>query len=86
MSTVTVPASTSEAMDLVRAGLAYLAVTNVFALLRLLPMSDRDKDVEILSCSKIGVAGKPALLVLTTQCGNIDCGGLRYLIVGYGHF
>jgi putative transposase len=28
--------------------LAYLAVTNVFALLRLLPVSDRDKDVEIL--------------------------------------
>ena len=29
--------------------LAYLSVTNVFALLRLLPMSDRDKDVEILA-------------------------------------
>jgi putative transposase len=29
--------------------LAYLGVTNVFALLRLLPMSDRDKDVEILA-------------------------------------
>jgi putative transposase len=29
--------------------LAYLAVTNVFALLRLLPMSNRDKDVEILA-------------------------------------
>jgi hypothetical protein len=28
--------------------LAYLAVTNAFAALRLLPMSDRDKDVEIL--------------------------------------
>jgi hypothetical protein len=28
--------------------LAYLAVTNVFALLRLLPMSDRDKSAEIL--------------------------------------
>ena len=28
--------------------LAYLAVTNVFASLRLLPASDRDKDVEIL--------------------------------------
>jgi hypothetical protein len=27
--------------------LAYLGVTNAFALLRLLPMSDRDKDVEI---------------------------------------
>jgi putative transposase len=28
--------------------LVYLSVTNVFALLRLLPVSDRDKDVEIL--------------------------------------
>ena len=27
--------------------LAYLAVTNTFAALRLLPMSDQDKDVEI---------------------------------------
>jgi hypothetical protein len=29
--------------------LAYLAVTNAFALLRLLPRSDRDKDAEILA-------------------------------------
>jgi putative transposase len=29
--------------------LAYLGVTNVFAFLRLLPVSDRDKDVEILA-------------------------------------
>jgi putative transposase len=29
--------------------LAYLGVSNVFAVLRLLPMSDRDKDVEILA-------------------------------------
>jgi hypothetical protein len=29
--------------------LAYLGVTNAFALLRLLPVSDRDKDVEILA-------------------------------------
>ncbi|GAA2377450.1 hypothetical protein [Streptomyces cuspidosporus] len=29
--------------------LAYLGVTNAFALLRLLPMSDRDKDAEILA-------------------------------------
>jgi putative transposase len=28
--------------------LAYLGITNTFALLRLLPGSDRDKDVEIL--------------------------------------
>ena len=29
--------------------LAYLGVTNAFAMLRLLPMSNRDKDVEILA-------------------------------------
>jgi hypothetical protein len=29
--------------------LAYLAVTNTFAVLRLLPISARDKDVEILA-------------------------------------
>ncbi|QLH19257.1 hypothetical protein [Streptomyces sp. Rer75] len=28
--------------------LAYLGVTNAFAMLRLLPMTDRDKDAEIL--------------------------------------
>ena len=28
----------------------------------------------------------PTLLKLTTQRGNIDCGGLNYLIVGYGNF
>ncbi|WP_245761774.1 hypothetical protein [Saccharopolyspora shandongensis] len=29
--------------------LAYLGLTNAFAMLRLLPMSDRDKDIEILA-------------------------------------
>jgi putative transposase len=29
--------------------LAYLSASSVFAMLRLLPMSDRDKDVEILA-------------------------------------
>ena len=29
--------------------LAYLGVTNAFAMLRLLPMTDRDKDTEILA-------------------------------------
>lgn len=28
----------------------------------------------------------PALLTLTTQRGNLDCGGLRYLLVRYGNF
>ena len=31
------------------AGLAYLGLMNTFALLRMLPRSDRDKDVEILA-------------------------------------
>jgi hypothetical protein len=28
----------------------------------------------------------PALLTLARQRGELDCGGLRYLIVGYGNF
>ncbi|MEM9648820.1 MAG: hypothetical protein AAF969_10080 [Bacteroidota bacterium] len=28
----------------------------------------------------------PTLLKLTGQRGNIDCGGLNYVIVGYGNF
>lgn len=28
----------------------------------------------------------PALVLLTQQRGNIDCGGLRYLVVRYGNF
>ena len=28
----------------------------------------------------------PTLLTLATQRGNIDCGGLRYVLVRYGHF
>jgi transposase len=42
--------------------LAYLGVTNVFALLRLLPMSSRDKDSEILAL-------RHQLLVLQRQLG-----------------
>ena len=43
--------------------LAYLGVTNVFALLRLLPVSDRDKDVEIL-------APRHQIAVLERQLGR----------------
>ncbi|MGK4580391.1 integrase core domain-containing protein [Kitasatospora sp. HPMI-4] len=43
--------------------LAYLAVTNTFTLLRLLPMSDRDKDIEILAL-------RHQLLVLQRQVGK----------------
>jgi hypothetical protein len=28
----------------------------------------------------------PTLLTLTTQRGDIDCGGLEYILVGYGNF
>lgn len=42
--------------------LAYLGVTNVFALLRLLPMSSQGKDAEIL-------APRHQLLVLQRQLG-----------------
>jgi hypothetical protein len=28
----------------------------------------------------------PTLLTLTTQRGNIDCGGLEYLMIRYGNF
>ena len=28
----------------------------------------------------------PTLLTLATQRGNIDCGGLDYLLIRYGHF
>jgi hypothetical protein len=43
--------------------LAYLTVTNTFAVLQLLPMSDRDKDTEILALSH-------QLTVLQRQLGN----------------
>ena len=28
----------------------------------------------------------PALLTLARQRGNLDCGGARFVVVGYGHF
>jgi hypothetical protein len=40
--------------------------------------SDTDKYEELLV--------NPSLLTLTKQRGNIDCGGLRFLIIGYGNF
>lgn len=43
--------------------LAYLAVTHTFTLLRLLPMSERDKDIEILTL-------RHQLLVLQRQVGK----------------
>lgn len=43
--------------------LAYLGVTNAFAMLRLLPMSDRDKDAEILAL-------RHQIMVLERQLGT----------------
>jgi putative transposase len=43
--------------------LAYLGVTNALAILRLLPMSDRDKDAEILAL-------RHQIMVLQRQLGN----------------
>ncbi|MGW1681971.1 helix-turn-helix domain-containing protein [Saccharopolyspora sp. NPDC002376] len=43
--------------------LAYLGMTNAFAMLRLLPMNDRDKDVEIL-------AWRHQITVLERQLGQ----------------
>jgi hypothetical protein len=40
--------------------LAYLSVTNTFAMLRLLPMSDRDKDLEILTLPSPNHGAAPA--------------------------
>jgi hypothetical protein len=40
--------------------------------------SDTDKYEELLV--------NPILLTSARQRGNIDCGGLRFLIVGYGNF
>ncbi len=40
--------------------------------------SDSDKFEELLV--------NPTLLTIARQRGNIDCGGLRFIIVGYGNF
>jgi hypothetical protein len=40
--------------------------------------SDSDKYEELIV--------NPALLTLVTQRGNIDCGGVRYVIIRYGNF
>lgn len=50
--------------------LACLGVTNAFALLRLLPMSDRDKDAEILAL-------RHQITVLERQLGGVRVRSLR---------
>jgi hypothetical protein len=65
--------------------LAYLGVTNAFAMLRLLPMSNQDKDVEILALrhqitvlerqlGKEKVRGSPRV---TGRCWRPCCTGCR---------
>jgi hypothetical protein len=59
--------------------LAYLATTNTFALLRLLPMSDREKDIEILAL-------RHQLLVLQRQVGKpVVTGTDRAVLAGLLH-
>jgi hypothetical protein len=48
--------SAAASHDIAKLRLAYLGLTNTFAMLRLLPKSDRDKDIEILALRhQIGV-------------------------------
>jgi putative transposase len=71
--------------------LAYLAVTNTFALLRLLPMSDRDKDIEILALQHQLLVlqrrvGKPAFtttdrVVLAGLLHQLPMDKLRHLLL-----
>ena len=61
--------------------LAYLGVTNAFAVLRLLPMSNRDKDVEILAL-------RHQITVLERQLGKRKVrfdGGDRALLAALLH-
>ncbi len=53
--------------------LAYLTVTNAFAVLRLLPSSDRDKDVEILALRhQLAVLQRPDLAQISAHVGSGD--------------
>lgn len=58
------------------------------------------RDGALASATRPGIAGtssaesdiyeellvNPAILTLTTQRGNIDCGGLRFVLICYGNF
>jgi hypothetical protein len=50
--------------------LAYLGVTNAFAVLRLLPMSNRDKDVEILALRHQITADSPGSMIKLVTCAD----------------
>jgi len=61
--------------------LAYLALTNTFTLMRLLPMSDQEKDIEILALRHQLIVlqrqvGKPAF----TQTDRMVLAGLLYYL------
>jgi hypothetical protein len=58
----------------------------------------RGQDIELQSRSGLAAASSgesdryeellvnPTLVTLARQRGDIDCGGLRYLVIGYGNF
>jgi putative transposase len=54
---------------IVTSRLAYLAVINAFVALRLLPVSDRDKDIEILAL-------RHQITVLERQLGELGHGAM----------
>jgi hypothetical protein len=60
--------------------LAYLGVTNAFAVLRLLPMSDRDKDVEILALRHQLAMLERQLGTTKARFGASDCAFLAALL------
>jgi putative transposase len=61
--------------------LAYLGVSNVFAMLRLLPMSDRDKDAETLLALRhqIAVLQRPVSMEVHDDwtADSADSSGVR---------
>jgi hypothetical protein len=71
--------------------LAYLAVTNAFAALRLLPMSDRDKVVEILVLRhqlavlqrQLGPSRRASLVPIVRSCPLCSCSCLEVYCVAY---
>ena len=60
--------------------LAYLGITNAFALLRLLPRGDRDKDIEILSLRHQLTVLQRQLAGQQVQFAPVDCAWLAALL------
>ena len=65
--------------------LAYLGVANVFALLRLLPMSSRDKDAEILRTARAAaLAGTAAALAGAAAIAGGVAAAARWALIRAG--